>query len=613
MLFILNARLPARQAVKHLFLAIIIPFNFLYAQIGEEHSLAQQYYQNGEYDKAAALFEKLYEKNPSSGFYYKSYYQTLMAMQDFKSAEKLVKKQMKNYPDNLALYVDLGIVYKNDNEADKASKSYDEAIKLANVNDKIALLGSALSQAGEYDKAIITYLKGQKLYQSNYVFSYELATVYQKKGAKQDAISSYLDFISFNQNQIEQLKAVLQTLIQDDTYFTELKSQLYKRIQKEPENPVYPDLLIWQFVQKNDYASAFIQAKALDKRLKEDGSRVLELGRLAKTAGYYDEAINMYTYVLEKGKNNIYYIIVRKELLTCEREKILSTSYLPEDMSRLKNDYQLFLDEFGVTNQTLPVIRDFASLYALNFHQLDSAIILLEKLMNNKTLEKHLLAQAKLDLGDYYVMQNEVWEATLLYSQVDKAFKDEPISEEAKFRNARLSYFMGEFEWAQAQLDVLKASTSELIANDAMELSVFIIDHYRLDTTTIPMQLFAEAALLQFQNRDAESVKMYDSVIHLFPGHGLTDDVYYQKAQIEIKKRNYEKATVLLKQLLDEDPTSILKDDALFQLGNLFSSYLNNKEEAFKYYEEIIFNHKGSVYAVEARKRYRSLRGDVLN
>ena len=72
-----------------------------------------------------------------------------------------------------------------------------------------------------------------------------------------------------------------------------------------------------------------------------------------------------------------------------------------------------------------------------------------------------------------------------------KEFKNDPLGHLAKFKNAQVYYFSGEYDWCQAQLDVLKASTSKLIANDALELSVLITDNYNMDTSETAMKLFA--------------------------------------------------------------------------------------------------------------------------
>jgi TolA-binding protein len=196
---------------------------------------------------------------------------------------------------------------------------------------------------------------------------------------------------------------------------------------------------------------------------------------------------------------------------------------------------------------------------------------------------------------------------------VDKDEKDSPLGEEARFRNARLAYYKGDFDWAQTQLEVLKSSTSELISNDAIELSVFIIDNLGLDTIPTPMQMYSRADLLQFQNKDDEAMKTMDSIVTLYPGHALTDDIEYTKAQIYVKHKEFDKAVPLLEDILKNYKTDLKGDDATFLLGEINEQHLHNKEKAMEYYKSIITDFSNSLLVIEARKRYRLLRGDKIN
>ncbi|MCB0538462.1 MAG: tetratricopeptide repeat protein, partial [Bacteroidetes bacterium] len=218
----------------------------------------------------------------------------------------------------------------------------------------------------------------------------------------------------------------------------------------------------------------------------------------------------------------------------------------------------------------------------------------------------------KLELGDIYILDDNVWEATLLYAQVDKDEKDSPIGEDARFRNAKLSYYKGEFEWSQAQLKILKGATTELIANDAIDLSVFIMDNLGLDSITTTMEEYSKAELFALQNRNEEALQTLDDILKTYPGHALTDDVYYKKAQIYFSKNNYEKAVEMLNAILLNHKEDILADNAAFMLGDIYQNYLMDKEKAMKYYKLIITDYSGSVLLVEARKRYRALRGDNI-
>lgn len=243
-------------------------------------------------------------------------------------------------------------------------------------------------------------------------------------------------------------------------------------------------------------------------------------------------------------------------------------------------------------------------------NDLSKAIDLLNEMIEYPGVNRYLRANGKIQLADYYLMKGEQWEATLLYSQVDKEFKDDLLGQTARFKNAKLSYYTGDFQWAQTQFDVLKASTSKLISNDALDLSVFIMDNLGLDTTSRPMELFAKSEQLVFQNRFEKAVETWNQIESEFPDHSLQDDILYAKATMYEKRREYDLAAEMYKQVVDKYIEEIRGDNALFALANLYESKLDKKDEAQTLYERLFIEFSNSTLAVEARKRYRILRGD---
>ncbi len=594
----------------------ILLFNetpLIFAQSNQDVRLAHQYYRNGEYEKAVVLYEQLYKDNPNSSGYYRNYYKSLLAMKDFETAEKVVKKQMKKRKKDPNLYVDLGLLYKNQDQTEQAEKEFDKALGMAEKM-QISSLGVTFSNFDEQQYAVKAYLKGRELMGDPKMFGYELARAYSKIGDIPNMISGYLDYLVVQPKQVQRIKTALYKVIGVEENMDELQTQLYGRIQDDVDEVIYPELLIWAFNQQKDFEGALVQVKALDRRLNEDGSRVMELARQATMQEEYAVAIDAYEYVIAKGIDNNWHDPAKIELLRCRNAKITKKGdYTMEEIEILKNEYIDFLEFSGKKRINVSSMRELAHLYTFYLDDLDSGILMLHEVVDMPSAHKQDIAEAKLDLGDYYLMKNDIWEATLLYSQVDKAFKDDILGEEARFRNAKLSYYHGDFEWSQAQLNVLKASTSELISNDALELSVFITDNMGLDTTAVPMEMFARADLLLMQNKVSKALQTLDSINTIYTGHMLADDILLTKAKIKLKAKDYEGATKLFNQILDDFGTDLLVDDAIFALAELHENHFDDKAKAMEYYQEILINHPSSLYIVEARKRFRRLRGDMLN
>lgn len=581
----------------------------------QNNQLAQQYFRDGEYEKSAELYLALAKDKPANSFYFDRYITSLLQLERFDDAEDALKKQLKKRPEEVALYVRYGQLLEEKFDEEGAKKQYLKAIAEIPADQyRISQLANAFIGMTKYEYAIKVYERGGTLLKKKGIFSYNLGDLYRRKGDTSPMISNYLDAVKTQPKRTRQVQTYFQRYLDEDGLL-EAQKQLYTRIQEsDAKDDTYPEMLAWVFIQRKDYKAALRQARALDKRLDESGERVLKIGQMAANARDYETAISAFDYIVEnKSPASVLYLDAKREgLLTRRRAITDGYDYTREDLQILETAYQEFLDEFGTNPASARIALQLAELEALYLNDLDKAITILSAVVETKGVNEKTQARAKLSLADYYLMQDEVWESTLLYSQVDKKFKEDLLGHEARFRNARLSYFRGDFEWAQSQFDVLKASTSRLIANDALDLSVFILDNLGLDTSALALQTYADAELLVFQNRFDDAFTKLDSLKSSFPGHDLEDDIVYLKAGIYTKLRRYDEAVTAYQSILDNYPESIRLDNSLWELAGLYENQLDDKAKAQELYETLFIDYSGSILAVEARKKYRELRGDPV-
>lgn len=593
----------------------ILFFAFVTSSVfGQEVKLAQQYFSTGEYEKASTLYEKLLSQNETNEYYFNRYTDCLIALQEYEKCESVIKKHIKKYPKEVSLYVTYGNLLEKQNKAEEALKQYDKAIdELPAEEAYINKLANSFMGIPNYDKAIASYEKGAKLLKNNTIFSYMLGELYSRKGDVPKMIESFLNSLAVDQLRISSLESFFQVNFTDIEY-SELQAQLYERLQEKDSPVYYVELLTWVFLQRKDYTNALRQAKALDKRLQERGMRVYQIGYQAETQKDYAAAIEAFQYItMEKGPSSELYIEAKKELLKARRLKITDTfNYSEADLREIESDYDSFLKETGKNAQTANIMLEWGVMEGLYINDLNKAINILKELIELAGVNKSLQAQAKLQLGDFYLMTGEIWEATLLYSQVDKDFMEDPLGHEARFRNARLAYYNNDFEWAQAQFDILKSSTSKLIANDALELSAFIMENTGPDSSTTALALYAAADLLVFQNKFKEAFVKLDSILLVYPEHSLTDDVYYLKAKIFRQRKEYDKAIEMYNLVIEKFPEDIRADNSLYEMADMYETQLNNKDKAKELYEKLFTKYSNSVFATDARKKFRLLRGDKV-
>lgn len=604
----MRSRILPLAALAALFFSLTAP-----ALQAQDLNLANQYFNSGEYEKAASLYGQMLERDDRNEGIFNRYVDCLLMLERYDECEKAIKKQIKKTPENMTLYVTYGNLFERMDKTDEANAQYQRAIeKMSPDYMSVNRLASLFMSNTKYDWAIRVYERGAQMLKDPHRFSFNLGELYRRKGEPAKMVEQYLNSLNADPGRLPTIQTLLSRYLAPSD-FTELQSQLYARIQAS-ENPDYIELLAWSFVQRKDFKSALRQYKALDKRLNEPGQRIYRLANDAADAKDYETAIAAYDYlVTEKGKLNPFFFDAKRASMECRRKKITEGfDYTQEDLKILETDYENFLNQYGRGKQTANIVMQLADLEAYYINNLPKAIDLLENLKNTAGLERNTLARTKISLADYYLIHGDIWESTLLYSQVDKDFKEEQLGQEARFKNARLSYFNGDFQWAQAQFDVLKASTSKLIANDALDLSVFIMDNLNLDTTAEAISLYAGAELLMFQNRFEEAFLKLDTLLRDFPDHSLQDDVLYLKAQIYERKRDYNQAIALYQQVVEKFPDDIRADNSLYALAQLYEFRMNDVEKAKELYEKIFMDYSGSVFAVDARKRFRILRGDKV-
>jgi TolA-binding protein len=595
-------------------LAIIVVFCFVnlfcLAQDNVDDALAYQYYQQGQYQQAVVLLEKLFNKTKSDT-HFELYFNTLLKLKKYDDAEKLVKKLIKQDSKNLEYGIALARIYQDRGQTETANKLYMQVISNLPADEfKIREIANHFYGFQAYDLAISAFLQGRKILNDDKPFTYELLSIYRYKKDKNMLVQEYLNALPEMPQLLPQAESVLSTVFEDNDDYQILQSALLKKIQKEPQTEIYTKLLIWQYLQQQQYDMALRQLIAQDKRIKDDGAILFNTTGMFLDNKAYPVAIKAYEYLLTKGKENPYYLPSKVEMINAKYQQVMAGQIDKKAIIELATEYQAIIDEYGKNPQTLFALKKLANLQAYYLNDHKKAEAALENILTIPGIPVAEIGQIKLELGDVYILTQQPWEAFLIYEQVAKQFENQDVGNEARYRSARLSFYQGNFTYAKSQADVLKASTSQLIANDALNLSLLISDNLQSTVDSNALKMYADAEMLQFSNLPSKALAKLDSIAIAFPSNSLVDDILMAKSRIYIKTNDISNAVITLKTLTEQQATSIWADDALFTLADLYETNLKNIEQAKKLYQKLINDHPGSMYTNEARKRFRKLRGD---
>ena len=599
---------------KILLITVLLFFSlFAKAQSNVDEKLALQFYQSKDFDKAAELYKKIYSKKPTPIFY-NYYLNCLFELKDYNEAKSFVHTVAKKHPDNIKYQVEEAYVLQKSGKTDKAKKSYEKIIK---KSDKTRAIVTKLSDAFMVrdlnNYALKTMLRAKSSIKEP-PLNMEIADLYYKMGDYNSMISEYLEFALADDKYIGEVKAKLQIIITDpsqDEISEALKTELLKGTQKHPNETLYSELLYWYSIQKKEFQIALIQAKALDLQFNEPGSRVFSLGNILMSNKEYSLAVEAFEYIIEFGPDNRFVTASELKLLDAKFMKITADSkYTEDEITELEKSYQAKLAEYGQNATTVQMMMNLAYLQAFYLDKIEEAKELLSPIQTMRNVQPVLKAKAKIQLADMMLFSGEKWGASQIYKQVEKAHKNEPIGYEAKFKAAKFYYYVGEMEWAKVQLKVLSGATSKLIANDAIALYLLITENISPDSTYDALSIYSKADLLAYQHKYSDAISTIDTLINIFPHYEIIDDAWYKKAKIAMEMKKYALADSLFDRTFEYNPYGTVADNALIERARLNDNILNNKPKAKELYKKIIMDYYGSLFIVEARKRYREMEAE---
>ena len=575
-------------------------------QIDEQ--LASQYYRDQDFEKARDIYERLYEKSGQPS-HLQQYVDCLISLKEYDKAEKELKAYAKKHPNYYRADTDAIYIYTLQGKSDKAKKKLNELLNNLSENpNTIRSISYALQARNLNEMALSVLEKGNEMLKGRETFYMEQANLNLSSANYQEAFRLYFKELEIHPGQYDNIRNRLQTMLFYDvnnSISDDLRIALLKHTQEKPDNLEFAQLLVWFALQQEDYDIALAQCQSIDRKTHDQDAQINNLAGICLNNKQYDIAKEGYDYIISKGKSNPFYGQAVTGAIKADYQKLKaenrSDAKAYERLSRRIDEAYSDISTSDMGKLTL--IQ--ADIMAYHLNQTDEAIALLTNTIATVN-SKQSQAELKLALGDIYLHKDEVWEATLLYSQVDKSLKEEPLGHEARFKNAQLRYFIGEYEWAESQLKVLKAATSKLIANDAMTLSLVIKDNLEVDTLGLELNRLARADYRIYQQREDEALTLLDDIIatgnEVSKPHAL-----FRKGEIEEKRKDFASAEQLFLQIVEQYPESYMADAALMRAALIEQNELKDKALAGEHYEKLIDEYPTSIYTAQAKKNYRKL------
>ncbi len=588
---------------KGLFILCIVLFQVSFGQ--NSYVLAERYFKDGAFEKASVLFEELSKKNPNNTTYLKKLISSYQESGRFTAATTLLKNRLSSHPNQSYLFVEIGYNYDRQYKKEEAIFYYDKAIAAIDENPAMGgFIGRLFKQNALLDYAIAAYEK--TIYHNpNANYQFLVAQIYGEKGYFDKMFTSYIELLDQNENYLNNVQRYASRYITDDK-FNE-KNIAFKKalIKKSVSNPkdVWNTLLSWLFIQQKEYRKAFIQEKALFNRSPNNSNYITELGRTAFENEAYDSAKTCFDFIINNSASE-------EEVLTAQLYKM--NIAIAQNEPNIDGMFNTLYSRYGKKTATLQLQLAQANYLTFIQNKPKQAIAILEHALQIAP-SKFQKAAIKIQLGEVFVFTGNYNRALIYFSQVQTGIKNHPLAQKARFKVAQTSFFKNDFKWAFAQLKVLKSSTTQLIANDALDLFLTISDNQVKDSIDTGLKNYATASLLAFQNKNEQALDTLQHIITTYKGQNIEDEALYKQAQLFAKINAFEKAIASYMQLITLNEEGIFVDDAIYDIAEIYFYQLNNTEKASEYYQKIIFDHPSSIYLVDARNKFRKLRGDTIH
>lgn len=592
--------------MRHIF--FIVLFSISSQFFAQDVQMAYQYFRNGDYEKSVTIFKDLHEKNRYNSNYLGRYIESLQYLEKYEEAATVINNQFKSFPrqSQAQLFILLGYNYQLQHQQVKANSNYEKALNsIENEPNSAYLIGKTFQESHLLNYALKAYKKGMVL-NPNANYNFQIASIFAEKGEVQNLFDTYLNMVETNDDYSDSAKNLIGNFITEDPendHNQLLKKLLLKRLQNNPLIS-WNELLSWLFVQQKEYEKALVQEKAIFKRVNSL-SGIFNLGKIAFENNQFEVAQECFTYLLENQNNR--------------EDELAATLYLLEidlkteaAINKIEKKFEQFFNKYGKNAHTANVLATYAEFTTYKKNDPEKGISILQETLQ-LPLNEFQIGELKIKLADMLVFTNKFSSALIYYTQVQNSLKNQVIGQNARFKIAQTSYFNGDFEWAQVQLKVLKDATSQLIANDALALHLLITDNLGKDSLQVALKKYALADLLSSQQKNQQAIDTLQSIIKEFKDHPILDEALFKQAQLFEKIKKYEDAEHNYLQILTLNKTDILADDALFYLGKLYLYKLQNTVKATEIFQNFIFEYPSSIYFVEARKKFRELRGDSIN
>ena len=593
--------------------------------------LAQSYERMSNYDAAIKLYEEIYRSDSTNFVVFDALRRAYLQIKKYDEAITLTRRRLAQTPNDVGLWAQLGTMYIRASDEKSANDAWGKAIAVDPKNEfTYRLVAGAMIEARLFEPAIATYRRGRDALQKPLAFNNDLAYLYGIMLNYGEATREYLSMLHDTPGQLTYVQSRIGTYTVRADGLSAATLVVEQASSSEPNTLPYRQLLAWLYMEGKRFDDAYTVYHRIDEMSHAEGKEIFNFADRALREHAYTIASKAFADLITN-----YPKFPQLPQAKFGYARTLEEANSPQDSLNLSKDWNLLPDSSGRVAESDPPLKgaleaytrvvneypgsEVAALSLLRiaglqfdrFLNIDEAMSALLQLDQKYARYPAITLEAKLRLGEIYVAQGKLDKAEESYTlALSAGAMNKDVRERAAFRLAELRYFQGRFADAVRQLQDLTKDASANVTNDALGLLIFIKENTAQGDTDL--KEYADADLLARQRRLSEALARYETILQAKKNPDLLDETLMSVGDIYARMRRFPEALSSYEHLARDYPESINLDRAQMKIGLIYETGMHEKEKAIAAYGALLEKYPNSIYASEARKKIRELRGDTL-
>lgn len=612
--------------LSHLFSFLLIGTACLSAQTDQRANmfrLAQVFEQQADYERALQLYSDLYRTDSSNFSWFDGVKRMSVQLKRYDDAIRITKDRLLRMPSDISLRTSLGSLFQSSGNEKAADSVWSALLANGRTNPMLfRLVATEQANLRLFDKAIATYRSGRAVMGDRFLFAGDLGYLYSVMMDYSGMAREYLLMIEQNEQQFDFVQSRLVTVVTRPEALKAVIDVVQEQIARRESVPVLR-LQLWLLMESKRISEALDVVQKLESLVNSQGQELFNFAERAFREHEYAAALTAYRQAITGNAQAVFVPAARFGIARCMEELSIAPSVPPPTGSADRSMPESRPDLGGAVAMYSELVRQFPlspiganALYRIGWirfrklYDLDGARRVFDSLITTMP-GGALVPQAFDALGEIAVAKNELPAATMAYQRMASSpYANADQKNAAQFRLAEIQFFREDMDSALAILKPLTENLKADESNDALLLQYFIIENQMQFADAL--RRYAQAELLDRQGKWSEASSLCSSILESAPAAPLADDVLLKMAEIAIRLKRFPDALTAYNKLLEDYKDSILRDKTLFKMGELYQFQLNETAKAIDAYQMVLEKYPLSLFAEEARKRIRLLRGDSI-